>query len=138
VESRLTQWPEKRKGGESVNTVAGKCEISIDFRIAKASHLKMITKKIKNLLKCYHSKLTIKQSIPPKINRNDIEFLEKISSKKDTKCYLTEGSYIDKNFIILGPGPDTSHQKNEYVNLSSLKETEKLYKTIIEFYNERK
>lgn len=125
------------KGGESVNSVAGKCEISVDFRIALASHLKSIIKEIKSLLKNYNSKLTIKQSIEPKINKNDIKFLERISSKKKTKCYLTEGSYIDKNFIILGPGPDTSHQKNEYVNLSSLKKTEKLYKKIIEFYNER-
>lgn len=126
------------KGGESVNSVAGKCEISIDFRIAKREHLKSITEKVKNLLKQYNFKLTIKQSIPPKINKTDIGFLEEISSTKQTKCYLTEGSYIDKNFIILGPGPDTSHQKNEYVNLSSLKETEKLYEKIIEFYNERK
>ena len=126
------------KGGESVNSVAGKCEISIDFRIAKREHLESITEKVKDLLKQYNSKLTIKQSIPPKINKTDIGFLEEISSTKQTKCYLTEGSYIDKNFIILGPGPDTSHQKNEYVNLSSLKETEKLYEKIIEFYNERK
>ncbi len=126
------------KGGESVNSVAGKCEISIDFRIAKEEHLEKITKKMKDLLKPYPSKLTIKQSLSPKINPNDLSFIEKISSKKETKCYLTEGSYIDKNFIILGPGPDTSHQKNEYVNLSSLKETEKLYKKIIEFYNGRK
>ena len=126
------------QGGESVNSVAGKCEISIDFRIAKEEHLKTIEEKIIELLKQYDSRLIVKQSIPPKLNKNDIEFLEKISSKKQTKCYLTEGSYIDKNFIILGPGPDTSHQKNEYVNVSSLKETEKLYEKIIEFYNERK
>lgn len=125
------------KGGETVNSVAGKCEISIDFRIAKLEHLESITKKIKDLLKLYNSKLTIKQSIPPKLNKTDLQFLEEISSKKETKCYLTEGSYIDKNFIILGPGPDTSHQKNEYINLSSLSKTEQLYKKIIEFYNER-
>ena len=122
-------------GGETVNSVAGKCVISIDFRIAKKQHLAIITEKIKELLKSYKSKLTIKQSIPPKINKNDISFLEKIASPKKTKSYLTEGSYIDKNFIILGPGPDTSHQKNEYISLKSLKETEKLYKEIVEFYN---
>ncbi len=126
------------KGGETVNSVPGKCEITIDFRIASSNQLLVITKKIKELLKKYNSKLIIKQSIPPKINQSDISFLENISSKKQTKCYLTEGSYIDKNFIILGPGPDTSHQKNEYIYYSTLKETEKLYTKIIEFYNERK
>ncbi len=125
------------KGGESVNSVAGKCEISIDFRIAKVEHLKKIKEKIEQILKKYHSKLTIKQNISPKINKEDLGFLEEISSKKETKCYLTEASYIDKNCVILGPGPDTSHQKNEYIYLSSLKETEKLYKRIIEYYNER-
>ena len=126
------------KGGETVNSVPGKCEITIDFRIASSNQLLVITKKLKELLKKYNSKLIIKQSIPPKINQSDISFLENISSKKQTKCYLTEGSYIDKNFIILGPGPDTSHQKNEYIYYSTLEETEKLYTKIIEFYNERK
>ena len=71
----------------------------------------------------------------PKINKNDISFLENISRKKQTKCYLTEGSYIDKNFIIIGPGPDTSHQKNEYVRVDSINNTVELYKKIIEHYN---
>lgn len=126
------------KGGETVNSVAGKCEISIDFRIAKREHLQSIVENIKKLLKQYQSKFVVKRSILPKINQSDIRFLEEISSKKETKCFLTEGSFIDKNFIILGPGPDTSHQKNEYINLRSLKETENLYKKIIEFYNKRK
>ena len=123
------------KGGESVNSVAGKCEISIDFRIALASHLKRIKNDITNMLKQYNSKLYIRQIIMPKINKNDISFLENISRKKQTKCYLTEGSYIDKNFIIIGPGPDTSHQKNEYVKVDSINNTVELYKKIIEHYN---
>lgn len=125
------------KGGESVNSVAGKCEISIDFRIVKEEQLDVIISKIKELLKKYKAKLYIKQSIPPKLNKTDISFLESISCQKETKCYLTEGSYINKNFIILGPGPDTSHQKNEYIKIDSLQKTEELYIKIIEFYNER-
>lgn len=123
-------------GGESVNSVPGKCEITIDFRISKKEHLKTILSKIKKLLKKYESKLIVKQTLPPNINNTDISFLEEISSKKRTKCFLTEGSYIDKNFIILGPGPDTSHQKNECVSLKSLNETIKLYTEIIKHYNE--
>ena len=123
------------KGGETVNSVAGKCQISIDFRIAKKSHLEKIKTDITKMLKKYNYKLHIKQSIMPNINNNDISFLEKISNKKQTKCYLTEGSYIDKKFIILGPGPDTSHQKNEYIERDSLVVTTNLYKKIIEYYN---
>lgn len=125
-------------GGESVNSLAGKCEISIDFRIAKKSHLEKIKTDITKMLKKYDSKMYIKQNIMPNINNNDISFLEEISEKKQTKCYLTEGSYIDKKFIILGPGPDTSHQKNEYIEKDSLVKTTNLYKKIIEHYNKEK
>ena len=122
-------------GGESINSVAGKCEITIDFRIIKEKQLSTILKKIQNMLKKYQSNLLIINSIPPRINNTDISFLENISKKKETKCYITEGSFINKNFIILGPGPDTSHEKNEYIEFKSLKETEKLYQEIIEYYN---
>ncbi len=123
------------KGGETVNSVPGKCSISIDFRINKKRHLNQIIDKINDILKKYDSKLEIKQCIEPNINKNNIEFLEKLSTKKQTKCYLTEGSYIKKNFIILGPGPDTAHQKNEYIKIESLNKTEELYIKIIEHYN---
>ena len=126
------------QGGETINSVPGKCQITIDFRIANEKDIPLIKKKINELLKKYKSKLIIKQSILPKINNNNISFLEKISSKKQTKCYLTEGSYINKNFIIIGPGPDTSHQKNEYIYYSTIKETRELYIKIIKFYNEEK
>ena len=109
--------------------------ITIDFRIADQSDLTLIENKVNNLLKKYNANLIVKKRFAPKINKNDISFLEKISTKKETKCYLTEGSMIDKNFIILGPGPDTSHQKNEYIYYSELKKTEKLYEEIIKYYN---
>lgn len=38
-------------GGESVNSVAGKCEISIDFRVAKEEQLEAIIKKNKTNIK---------------------------------------------------------------------------------------
>ena len=123
------------KGGETVNSVPGKCIITIDFRIANKSDISLIENKVKKLLQKYNSNLIVKEKLGPKLNKNDISFLEKISSKKQTKCYLTEGSVIDKNFVILGPGPDTSHQKNEYINYSTIKKTEKLYEEIIKYYN---
>jgi len=123
------------KGGETVNSVPGKCIITIDFRIANESDLALIENKVKKLLQKYNSNLIVKERLAPKLNKSDISFLEKISTKKQTKCYLTEGSAIDKNFVILGPGPDTSHQKNEYIYYSTLKNTVKLYEEIIKHYN---
>lgn len=38
-------------GGETVNSVPGKCSITIDFRIAKESHLETILNEIRRLLK---------------------------------------------------------------------------------------
>lgn len=123
------------EGGETVNSVPGKCKITIDFRIAYSYQIKSILDTIYSILEDYKAELIVKNSVIPKINQNDISFLEQISSKKETKCYITEGSFIDKNFIILGPGPDTSHQKNEYILFSSLQKTVELYQKIIEFYN---
>ena len=122
-------------GGETVNSVPGKCYITMDFRIAKTEDIDLILNYINFELKNYNSKSIIVNKVNPKINNNDISFIEKISSKKGTFCGLTEGSFIDKNFIILGPGPDTSHQKNEYINYNSLKKTEEIYINIIEYYN---
>ena len=122
-------------GGETVNSVPGKCMITMDFRIANKDDISLIENKIKKMLNKYNSKLFVIERIEPKINKNDISFLEKISTKKQTKCYLTEGSTIDKNFVVLGPGPETPHQKNEYIYYSAIKKTEELYEAIIKYYN---
>ena len=124
-------------GGETVNSVPGKCTITIDFRIVKNYQIDLIKEKLETILKDYKVNLTYTQITPAKLNNSDISFLEKLSQKKETKCYLTEGSVIDKNFIILGPGPDTSHQKNEYIQYDLLKKTEYLYQKIVEYYNKK-
>ena len=123
-------------GGETVNSVPGKCEISIDFRIIKKEHILKIEKYVKKLVDKYNASYKIFECCNPMINKNNIEFLEQISSKKQTKCYLTEASIINKNSIILGVGPDTSHQKNEYIEINKLNKTVELYKVIIEYYNQ--
>ena len=127
----------KMNGGETVNSVPGKCTITMDFRIVKNYQIDMIREKIETILKDYNVNIDYVQITPTKLNNNDISFLEKVSSKKETKCYLTEGSVIDKNFIILGPGPDTSHQKNEYVEYNLLQKTVELYQIIVEYYNKK-
>ena len=125
-------------GGETVNSVPGKCEISIDFRVIKSEHMKKIENKIKKLVTKYDATYTIFEGCNPMVNKNNISFLEKISSRKQTKCYLTEASIVNKNSIILGVGPDTSHQKNEYITTKQLYKTVKLYVEIIKYYNQNK
>ena len=123
-------------GGETVNSVPGKCEMSLDFRLAIKGQGKIILDKIKEFLKDIQYDIVVYDDIDPKLNLSDISFLEEVSSKKETKNYLTEGSVIDKNFVILGPGPDTSHQKNEYILETSLNKTIELYETIVKYYNQ--
>ena len=124
-------------GGESVNSVAGRCEISIDFRIASGEDLRQLQNDLPKMVAKYQAQLIIKQNLPPRVNSRNIDFLEKVAGPKQAKCYLTEGSYIDNDFIILGPGPDTSHQKNEYVTIDSLEKTVALYKLIVDHYTRR-
>ena len=125
------------KGGESVNSVAGKCEITLDFRIAKDEHLGKIEKDVRKILKDYDAIISIKNKIKPKINLEDMSFLESISSKKQTANYLTEASFIESKAIILGPGPVTAHEKNEYITIDSLEKIEQLYIEIVKKYNEK-
>ena len=69
-------------GGETVNSVPGKCMITMDFRIANKDDLSLIENKVNELLENYNSKLYVLERIEPKINKNDISFLEEISTKK--------------------------------------------------------
>ena len=122
-------------GGETVNSVPGKCEITVDFRISKNEHIKVIELSIEKILKKYDASFEIKNIVNTKLNLNDISYIEKISSKKQTANYLTEASFINSNAVILGPGPITAHEKNEYITIDSLNKTEELYIEIIKENN---
>ena len=124
-------------GGETENSVPGKCSITIDFRINKDDAIDKIIVFVEELLKNYRAELIIKNKVRPKLNNSDIKFLEEISSDKETANYFTEASFIEStNIIILGPGPVTAHEKNEYITNESLEECENLYINLINHYNE--
>ena len=40
---------------------------------------------------------------------------------------ITEASFFESDSIILGPGPDTAHQFNEYITAESLERTAEIY-----------
>ena len=95
----------------------------------------MIELSIEKILKKYDASFEIKNIVNTKLNLNDISYIEKISSKKQTANYLTEASFINSNAVILGPGPITAHEKNEYITIDSLSKTEELYIEIIKENN---
>ena len=70
----------------------------------------MIKEKINELSKQYEYNVIIREEVKPFIN--NIEWIEEIKTFNG----ITEASLIDcKNKIILGTGPITAHEVNEYI-----------------------
>lgn len=113
-------------GGSAKNSVSANCLITIDFRIANKEHMKIIKDKIEELSLKYDCKINIIEEIEPFINECD--FVDKIK----TANFMTEASLV-KNCtrIILGTGPVTAHEVNEYIYVESYKKLVDQYKEII-------
>lgn len=111
-------------GGSAKNSVPANCEISIDFRIANKSHISIIKEEIEKLAKKYDCEIDIIESIEPFIDKS--ELVPEIK----TANFITEASFIKcSNRIILGTGPVTAHELNEYI-------TEESYNKLVEQYKE--
>lgn len=126
------------KGGSAVNIVPDYCEINFDFRTINSNQNIIINKELNELIKKYNCKLIKGCDLSP-LDENK-EFSKEISSLLNKKSIgftgVTEASFIkDKNVIILGPGPLTMHETNEYVTINSFNETIEQYKKIIKNYN---
>ena len=113
-------------GGSAKNSVSANCLVTIDFRIANKEHMKIIKEKIEELSLKYDCKINIIEEIEPFINECD--FVDKIK----TANFMTEASLV-KNCtrIILGVGPVTAHEVNEYIYVESYKKLVEQYKEII-------
>jgi acetylornithine deacetylase/succinyl-diaminopimelate desuccinylase-like protein len=78
-------------------------------------------------------KYKIINEIDPFINESKmVDFYEEITGEKRKPFFgVTEASFINNNKIIIGPGPVTAHQSNEYITVKSLYKTCEIYKKII-------
>ena len=111
-------------GGSAKNSVSANCEISIDFRIANKIHINIIKDKIEELSKKYNCEINLIEEIKPFIDK--CEFIKEIK----TANFMTEASFVTKSKrIILGAGPVTAHEVNEYI-------TEESYNKLVEQYKE--
>ena len=128
----------KIKGGDATNKVPDKCVIKFDARTIKKEHNYLIEKRVNEILKKYNSKLEIDINIQANINNDNqmINRLEKITGKKrKTENYVTEASFIpNSEAVILGLGPITAHQSNEYIEIEKLNRLVKIYRNIIREY----
>lgn len=113
-------------GGSAINSVAAECMSYVDFRIAKQDHIEKIKQKLNELCKEYDATYEIDVDIDPFYE--EIPFIKEVH----TAGFMTEASFIQGKRIILGPGPVTAHEVNEYVSIESLKKTVNQYKEIIQ------
>lgn len=113
-------------GGSAKNSVSANCEVSIDFRIANKEHIKVLKEKIETLATKYECNVNIIEEIEPFINNCD--FISEIK----TANYMTEASFVKNTTrIILGTGPITAHEVNEYITEESYKKLVEQYKNLI-------
>ena len=116
-------------GGSAVNSVAANCHVTIDFRVIKSEHIELVKNKIEEMSKIYDCTVNIIESLDPFFNKIDLTINVK------TANFLTEASLVKADSkIILGLGPVTAHEINEYVTTESYDLLVKQYKEIIEKY----
>lgn len=125
----------KINGGSALNKVPDTCEILFDFRSINNEDEKKIFDKLNILVKSYNAKLEVINNVSSASCASDdfIKKIEDVCGKSSTGLnYVTEASFFtNKNILILGPGPVTAHQEDEFISIDSYKRTIELYKKII-------
>lgn len=114
------------RGGSAKNSIPAECYASLDFRIIESKHSQVLLTKIEELCEKYDCKCDIIERIEPFIN--DVDF----DNNKKTANFMTEASFVNcKSKIILGVGPVTAHEVNEYIEKQSYNKLVEQYKTLI-------
>lgn len=128
----------KINGGDAINKVPDRCFVEFDARTIKKEHNAIIENTLKRILNKYDCHLDIKLNIPSNINidNNMIEDIEHMTQNvRNGENYVTEASFISNSeSIILGVGPITSHQSDEYIEITKLDELVKIYENILRKY----
>lgn len=116
----------KIEGGSAINSVPDSCEFLVDFRTIHKTEEQKIRKKLEELERKYKAKVEELNRLSPFLNET------KVSNK--TCNFITEASFLKNDRIILGAGPITAHEVNEYVTTESLYKLVEQYKELIEKY----
>lgn len=114
----------KIEGGSAINSVPDFCEFLVDFRTTNAMIESKIIEKIQGLKEKYNARVQQMNQLP--------SFFYKTSLSSKTCNFITEASFLKCNCIILGAGPVTAHETNEYITKESLAQLVEQYKRIIE------
>lgn len=116
----------KIDGGSEINSVPDSCEFSVDFRTVDIIGEQKIIKKLEMLKEKYQCEIQ-------ELNRLSA-FLNQSEASNKTCNFITEASFLNCNRIILGAGPVTAHEVNEYITTGSLYKLVEQYKKLIEQY----
>ena len=121
----------KISGGTVINKVPDYCEIYFDFRTVSRNDEEIIFNRLNNLI----TSMEIINNVSSAMNKSTKfrKKIEGICNKPSTGLnYVTEASFFNnKNILILGPGPVTAHQEDEFISIDSYKKSIELYKNII-------
>ena len=114
-----------------MNRVPGECSVFLEYRTIKADHNRSIIEKINELAEKYNGYVTIIDDVPPMSTfaENFITRLEDLTgNKRSSVAIVSDGNYLkDQSVVLLGPGPITSGEKNEFISKFS-------YETLIELF----
>jgi acetylornithine deacetylase len=121
----------KIQGGVSLNRVPGECSCYLEYRTIRPDHNRQIIEKITELAEKYNGFVTIIDDVPPMSTfaESFISELENLTgNQRSSIAVVSDGNYLGENAVVLlGPGPITSGEKNEFVSKFS-------YETLIELY----
>ena len=113
-------------GGSAKNSVPANCDVFVDFRIANKSHISIIKEKMEKLAAKYDCEIDVIECIEPFIDKSELV------TEIKTANFITEASFIEgSNRIILGTGPVTAHEVNEYITEESYNKLVEQYKVLI-------
>ncbi len=114
------------KGGSAKNSIPADCYATLDFRLTDSKHADLLLDKMSELCKKYNCENVVMQNIKPFINEIDLE------NNNKTANYMTEASFMEcKSKVILGVGPVTAHEVNEYIETKSYEKLVKQYEELI-------
>ena len=121
----------KIQGGVSMNRVPGECSLFLEYRTIKAEHNRQIIEKINELAEKYNGYVTIIDDVQPMSTfaENFITRIEGLTgNKRSSVAIVSDGNYLtEQSVVLLGPGPITSGEKNEFISKFQ-------YETLIELY----
>lgn len=122
-------------GGNSINIVPDRCELTFDFRTVVEDNHEFIRKRIQKICGKYNLEYELMTNILPSNNKSKelVCLVEELSSKKSTGVnYVTEGNFLkNKDVIVIGPGPVCAHEVNEHIKIDSYNKAVEIYKNLI-------